>query len=336
VQVQIVNSQGTPVNKNICAAGGANSGSVLETGGCSSASNGTFEAASLTDRARMGAYVNPGGDVFIGVSGATAGGAANSWSDNQPNYSWAQWFTGGRAVTFILASPTPTSTPTSTPTATPGTSQFLPAAVTPVAFVDLSQSPLNPTRTFTGGPGVPTPVAAGLTLSGFYYPLQVWLDMVPTLGIAQPAAWCLGATCYEATTVPERYTYLGMSRSDGTLVSTTAYTQAFAAAPYSFTSTQYIKLFWEFPNIDDGLGLVPPRYYYTEQVPGPVNFHYQVRLRHTWPAAQTAAWPALPAPPCPGWAGPGTACVYTQDLTIAPGQPLTMTMTLVRPVIERN
>ena len=210
-----------------------------------------------------------------------------------------------------------------------------------MAYVDTTDTGMDPGARPTPSGGGPNPatIPNGLVLTDFYYPLQVWLNMIPTVGVGTPASWCVSGTCYEANSRPVSYTYVGMSRN-GDLTATTPYTETFdLAAPYAFTTTSKLKLFWEFPNIDDNLGLHPPTYYYTEQKPGRVDFHYSVQLRHTWTAAQTAAWPAVssPMPPCVAWGGPGTACEYEETITINPSAaPMQMRMWLYRPTMEET
>lgn len=237
----------------------------------------------------------------------------------------------------FLCPPPPTATPTPTDTPTPGSTPVIvieTPAITPVGYIDTVNTPLDPSSNPVG-PGTPTPVPAGLSNSGFYYPLQVWLNLVPSVVVETPARYCVNSTCYDAATKPVDYTYVGMEREDGLLVATTPYSQTFNTSPYSFNPSQYLKLFWEFPNIDDGSGLNPPDYYYINQKPGQVKFHYRVTLESTWSAAQTASWPASPAPPGP-WGGPGTPYVQRQEVELSPGTGLYLWMYLTRPVIEHE
>lgn len=229
--------------------------------------------------------------------------------------------------------PTPTNTPppptatlppiVATPTPTPEYVIETPV-ITPIAYIDLERSPLGED---------PDVVEKGLVLPGIYYPLQVWLDMIPTVGVYEPYRYCINGTCHEADSFPLNYTYLGMSREDGILVpADPPYVIDFVdGAPYDFNREQYLLLFWEFPNIDDGYGITPPLLYYTDQVPGRVDLWYRVRIRYVWNA--TGTWPDPSGLPCQGPWVPGDPCIFEEEVEFNPTNG-TYTIWLVRPVIE--
>ena len=225
--------------------------------------------------------------------------------------------------------PTPTHTPTPTPSPTPAQPpELYDAVLTPLGYVDTTGTPLDTEAGYD---------EEGLTPGNFYYPLQVWLNIVPTARVDTPARYCVypGPVCYDATTTLLQYTYRGMDRGDAGSYRSANYTQSYNGTPYEFTGDEYLHLFWDFPNLPDST-VSPPHYYYGDQTPGQVRFYYDVRVRNRWEGTDTTTWPAVPPPPGapPGWA-PGDPYEYEQTVVFSPAGSY-LGMYLVKPVIERT
>jgi hypothetical protein len=199
--------------------------------------------------------------------------------------------------------------------------------LTPLGYITTVGTPLETAHGYR---------AEGLTGGSFYYPLQVWLRLVPTARVDQPAEYCVypGPVCETATSSLRRYDFLGMDRGEGTDYVPTFYRQDFNDTPYEFTEDEYLLLMWDFPNLSPEV-VEAPLFYYADQVPGEVRFYYTIRVHNAWSGAETADWPAAPLPPnAPiGWV-PGEPYQYEQDIEFSPTTGAYLKMFLTKPVIE--
>jgi hypothetical protein len=110
LDAHVRNPQGTPVTQTVCRARFNASGSPSYDN-CQTTANYQSAPMSYGSYTYRGARIAPSGDnVVVGVTPAPVSGARRDVSGTTL-YGWSGWNTGERDVTFVVATPTPTSTP---------------------------------------------------------------------------------------------------------------------------------------------------------------------------------------------------------------------------------